>query len=293
VRGPYTWFVTSALEDAQGNPLDQDPSTPGNQWLTAHFEVGKRPVANAEAGACSDGSDLAISFEGRASTDPDGQFAGIRITWSWGDGTTSVFEDSSGLSATHTYACADAKGCDGIDNDADGQTDETGSNGCDESYRVILTLEDKDGLRSADTTGVAFCAFLVRGSDPPPDATGVDTLQTMRVRLTSPCDPQTVDSASAWLELQGGGTVPVARLTEDLNRVLVLDPDAPLLPDTTYAIHVAGTLLSAGGRALDQQPCAPGVQEFVASFRTLGRPTPPPGGQRTRPAVLRGRTKKP
>ena len=80
---------------------------------------------------------------------------------------------------------------------------------------------------------------------------------------------------------------------EDLNRVLVLDPGAVLLPDTTYAIHVAGTLSSDGGRGLDQQPCTAGVQEFVASFRTIARPTPPPGDMKTHPAVARTRPPRP
>jgi hypothetical protein len=284
-RGSYSWYVTSTLKDQDGHPLDQDPATPGSDWFTGGFEVGKRPVADAGPGVCSDGSDLAISFDGRGSSDPDGAIAHVRVTWSWGDGTTSTVQDSSGLRATHSYPCADIKGCDGIDNDGDGSTDETGPNGCDESYRVIMTIEDEDGLRSADTTGVAFCAFLARYSVPANGVTGVDTLQTVRVWLSSACDPLTVDTTSVWLALEGGGKVGATRSVEDQGRVLVLDPVVPMLPDTTYTILVTGSLRSASGAALDQALCTDGIQEFVASFRTIPRAGPLPFGVKRRPAA--------
>ncbi len=293
--GAYTWFVSPALKDTQGNSLDQDPLVPGAQWFEAGFEVGKRPVANAGAGVCSDGGDLSIPFDGSGSVDPDGQIAHIAGAWSWGDGTTTAFSDFSGLRATHAYACADLKGCDGLDNDGDGQTDETGPGGCDESYRVILSLRDESGLESADTTGVAFCAFLARTSDPLDGAAGVDTLRTIRVWLSAPCNPVTLGPASVWLAIQGGDSAAIIRGTEDGDRVLVLvlDPASPLLPDTTYVIHVAGSLQASTGSGFDQLPCDAGVQEFTASFRTEQRPVPPPGLRKDRPAAVRLRDERP
>lgn len=198
----------------------------------------------------------------------------------------TAFSDSSGLRATHAYACADVKGCDGIDNDGDGQTDETGPGGCDESYRVILNLQDESGLASADTTGVAFCAFLARSSDPLDGAADVDTLQTIRVRLSAPCDSATLGPGSVWLTIQGADSAAVVRGTEENNRVLVLDPVSPLLPDTTYEIHVVSSLLAATGAVFDQEPCEVDEQEFVASFRTEQRPLPPPGLRKDRPASM-------
>jgi hypothetical protein len=111
-------------------------------------------------------------------------------------------------------------------------------------------------------------------------------LQTIRVRLSAPCDSFTLGPASVWLAIQGGDSATIIRATEDGHRVLVLDPSSPLLPDTTYVIHVAGSLLASTGAGFDQLPCAAGVQEFTASFRTEQRPVPPPGLRKDRPAAV-------
>jgi len=268
--GRYQWLTSMSLRSADGARLDQDPAVPGNQPYLAEFEVGARPVADAGPGVCALGDSRTIVFDASGSTDPDGTL--VSVTWDWGDGSPpETLPIPAGLSASHTYACTDTAGCDGRDSDGDGEIDETGEEGCDESYHVIMSLEDSDDLRAADTTGVSFCSFLVRRSDPSSGAAAVDTLKTIRVTLSRACDPSTVDPSTVWLEIQGGGSIELARSTEDGDRILVLDPAASLLPDTTYTIRVASMLRAPLGEALDQEPCVPAYQGFASSFQTVAR----------------------
>ncbi|MBD3163074.1 MAG: hypothetical protein GF346_11670, partial [Candidatus Eisenbacteria bacterium] len=272
----YEWRAGTLLEDRAGNALDQDPDEPGVQEFHAFFEVGDRPDADAGPGVCSVGADPEIWVDGRGSSDPDGELAWA--VWSWGDGTVDSLVAPEGLLAVHSFPCVDGAGCDEVDNDGDGAIDEQGDGGCDESYRIVLQVVDSDGFVAADTTGVSFCAFTVRGSDPTDGAAGVDTLATPALRLTRAVDPESVDSTAVWLTLESAPQEPwpdSLSVEEDGLRV-VLHPRVPLLPDTTYVLRADASLRAAAGDSLDQAPCDPGIQGFEARFRTAAPADPVP-----------------
>ncbi len=271
----YEWRAGPLLADRNGNPTGVE--------FTATFEVGQRPIAEAGDGVCSFGDSARVEFDASASHDPDGQI--VRVYWDWGDGARDTLDVPAGLTPVHVFPCTDDAGCDGLDNDGDGSGDEEGADGCDESYRVRMTVEDADGLRSSDSTGVAFCAFRAQTSEPPDGATMVDTLTTIAIRFSRPVDPVSVDSTSVWVEPSGGTAIECMILFEDEDRVVRLVPDAPLAPDTLYTIRATGEVLSPDGARLDQFPCVVGFQPFQSQFRTTpsGAPLPRPGPGRTRP----------
>jgi hypothetical protein len=270
----YEWRAGTALADRHGNTLDQDPGQAGAQAFLAEFEVGDRPIARAGAGICSTGDSTTVQFDAGASTDPDGTI--VRVIWEWGDATQDTLDAPAGLTASHAYPCADAFGCDGLDSDDDGSSDEVGAEGCDESYHVRLTVVDADGLSASDLTGVSFCAFLVLSAAPPDSAVDVDTLTTASIRLSRACNPASADTNAVWLAEAGGAKVPCTLDLVDEDHRILLTPLAPLSPDTDYEIHATGLLTAATGAPLDQDPCVPDVQEFVATFHTLERPSGPP-----------------
>ncbi len=270
----YEWRAGITLADRHGNTLDQDPGQAGAQAFRAEFEVGDRPSARAGAGVCSDGDSTTVQFDAGASTDPDGTI--VRVIWEWGDGTVDSLDAPAGLTASHAYLCADALGCDALDNDHDGSSDEVGAEGCDESYHVRMTVVDGDGLSASDLTGVSFCAFLVLNSAPPDGAVDVDTMTTASIRLTRACNPATADTSSVWLAEAGGAKVPCTLAVSDSDHRILLTPLTPLSADAEYEIHASGLLQAATGASLDQDPCAPDVQEFIATFHTRARPPGPP-----------------
>ena len=271
----YELKAGTTLQDLAGNFLDQDPDSAGSQMFTAAFEVGDYPVASAGPGDCSIDATGEASFDASASYDPDGTI--LEVIWDWGDGSADTLAAAGGLVISHDYKCIDDAGCDGIDNDGDGQADEDGYDGCDESYRVVLTVVDDHGYRSSDTTGVSFCAFRVLASVPDSGAVGVDTLLSPVVTLTRSCDPVSLDSTAVWMTIAAGDTIPVILgIEDDQDRVILLDPVAPLLPDTSYTVHVGPELKAAEGTSLDQDPCTPGMQEFSVTFQTVAWPVLPP-----------------
>lgn len=269
----YEWRAGTQLLDQAGNFFDQDPDTEGGQWFIAEFEVGDRPIADAGPGVCTTDATGEANFDGSGSYDPDGDI--VQMTWDWGDGNATVFGYPQGLSVHHDYACIDDRGCDGVDNDGDGDIDESGADGCDESYRVILTIIDSDGFVASDTTGVSFCAFRVLTSYPGDGAVGVDVDTTIALNLTRACDPTSVDTSSVWLTIEGGDSITVNRTIENGGERIVLTPTTSLLPDTSYTVHAGESLRSAEGQSLDQEPCQLGMQRFQATFQTESAPAQP------------------
>lgn len=277
----YEWRAGVSLADVHGNTLDQNANQGGAQEFRASFEVGDRPIASAGAGVCSSSDSPSVTFDATDSHDPDGTIA--RAIWEWGDGSRDTLDAPAGLTASHTYECVDAHGCDGLDNDGDGAADEMGTEGCDESYHVRLTVVDDDGWSSTDSTGVSFCAFEVLASVPSNGTVDVDTLVAVSIDLTRACNPATADSNSVWIERTGGAKIPCTILFQSDGRQIVLTPETALEADTDYAIRAAGLLLSGNGDALDQDPCTDGVQEYTAAFHTRAAPGKlrrPPGAPR-------------
>lgn len=80
------------------------------------------PVANA-GGPYSGTANVAISFSGAASTDPDGSI--VSYSWTFGDGSAAV----AGATPVHTYAAGG-------------------------SYTVVLTVTDNDGLSNSASVTV-------------------------------------------------------------------------------------------------------------------------------------------
>jgi PKD repeat protein len=60
-------------------------------------DLGDAPVAQISASPTSGGYPLSVSFNGAASSDPDGQI--VSYQWTFGDGSTG-----SGINTVHTYA---------------------------------------------------------------------------------------------------------------------------------------------------------------------------------------------
>lgn len=272
------------LEDVAGNDLDQDPDTPIAEEFHSSFIVGTFPVADAGGGICSDTPLVVV--DARGSHDPDGTL--VLLTVDWGDGTVEMFAnpDSMDMLLAHAYACLDFRGCDLIDNDGDGALDEGGSAGCDESYRIIVTVRDDDAFTDADSLGVSFCAFGPLGTEPPDGANNVDLdLAEVRIRLTRPVASESLTGDR--FELLGEGIDPVTLssiTTEEGGTVVVLTLGEPLAGSLEYQIRVSGTVTDTEGVRFDPVPCTPAFEPYVSTFTTEvaprrpGRASPDPSG---------------
>ena len=110
--GTYTVTLT-VTDDAGGTATDTTTATIGSGTLA--------PLADASGPYTAD-LGTAVTFDGTASSDPDGTI--VSYNWNFGDGTT--LEDG-GATPTHTYAAAG-------------------------TYNVTLTVVDNDGLSDSDST---------------------------------------------------------------------------------------------------------------------------------------------
>jgi len=98
--------------------------------ITRGLPQPNQPPVAAFTPSCTN---LGCSFNGTASSDPDGTIVGY--SWNWGDGTAA----GSGSTPTHTYAAAG-------------------------TYSVVLTVTDDDGATDTETASVTV-------TDPPPVTT--------------------------------------------------------------------------------------------------------------------------
>ena len=264
----YEVHAGRQLEDIAGNDLDQDPNTPIADEFSSEFVVGVFPVADAGGGICADSPLVVVNAQG--SHDPDGSL--ILLTVDWGDGTIEEFPDpdSSALLLGHNYPCLDFQGCDLIDNDGDGAVDEGGSAGCDESYRIIVTVRDNDAFTDADTLGVSFCAFGPLGTEPPDGTTGVDLdLPEVRIRLTKPVSEAVLTGDRFELLREGIDPVSLTSITtEEGGQVVVLALGESLQGSVEYQIRVSGTVTDTEGVRFDPDPCTPAFEAYVTSFTT-------------------------
>ncbi|MFH1145017.1 MAG: Ig-like domain-containing protein [Candidatus Eisenbacteria bacterium] len=281
----YGVHVTPGVTDVNGNGV-QPP-------FASEFSTGWRPRIVWAGGACMLGESPAVLFDAHTSYDPDGGDAVVWAVWTWGDGASDSVAAPAGLIAAHEYACQDTAGCDGLDNDSDGRTDEDeGEGACDESYRIVLTLTDGHGYTASDTAGVSFCAFVARATRPAAGDTAAAE-DSVRIFFTRPVDPATLDAALDFVRLPDSVAVACARLWEDGGRTLVLVPEV-VLGATAYRVTLSAALGDTEGSLLDQEPCAAGRQGFSVEFTgppALGkeraraggafsppdRPTPDPG----------------
>ncbi len=265
VAGDYTVTITENVVDEDGQRLDQDPSTPENDPFVLTFSVNSLPVMDWDRGQCLLGESSLVSFDASGSSDPDVGDEIAWVVWTWGDGDRDSLAAPEGLATAHEYPSQDINGCDGLDNDGDGDIDETGPDGCDESYRVILRVYDTHGASVADTAGVSFCAFVVSASDPVQGETNVPVDAVITVTFTRDVDPATVDGSSVVLRT-GGGSVPVTRAFPVTADELVITPDNPMNAGGTYELTITSDVTDATGVALDQDPETPADDSFILIF---------------------------
>jgi len=261
--------LTTEVADPAGRSLASGYTFP--------FTTGQRPLivwsggqgsrcVTGRLGPHHDPDLLTVAFDAGSSYDPDstgGTDSVAVAVWNWGDGSDadSLVLPANLLVRSHEFACSDSllvAGCDERDNDGDGEVDETGADGCDESYPVILRLYDTHGIPSLpDTIGVSFCgAFLVHGSSPVSGATDVSPGDSLRFWFTGEIDLGAVNPATVIFQTQGGTAVDYAKAIEEAGSILRLVPDDPLTADSTYTVTLSGELTEEGTNArLDQQPC--------------------------------------
>jgi hypothetical protein len=265
----HTIEATHAIRDVAGNGLDQDPETPDPETFISTFTTGMAPNLALPEGSCQVGDSAFVAMDASGSSDPDGEV--VSVVWDWGDGSADTLAAPGGLEAVHTYPCTDAAGCDSLDNDGDGLVDETGPEGCDESYKIVITLFDNDGFSAHDTTGVSFCDFRIILSEPPDGATDVSPLTDVTLQFSRPAFPGSLNSQSVILRVLGGETVATVRTLTDGGRRLILTPLEELMFSTDYEVVVTTDVVSEDGEFLDQEPCEPDPAGWISSFRTAPR----------------------
>jgi hypothetical protein len=275
----YGLLVSHLVTDLVGHALDQEPETPGAQDFASAFRVGLRPVVVWGGGLCALGDSTRIRFDAGGSYAPD-EGAALRFAyWDWGDGTRDTLETPAGLMATHAYDCQDRAGCDALDNDGDGAVDEGGSDGCDESHRVILRLADTHGVTGADTAGVAFCAFQVLDAVPA-SGDSVAVADTVRFTFSRGLVRAGLEEGIEFVRLGDPEPVAYEIALREAGRVLLLQPAYGFGPGE-YRVRLTEGVRDSLGVGLDQDACQPGHQAYA--WTCLGPPRPPlppPAGTR-------------
>ncbi|MCB9463027.1 MAG: Ig-like domain-containing protein [Candidatus Eisenbacteria bacterium] len=270
------------LRDLAGNPLDQDPDTPEEEVFESFFRIGDFPEPVVSGSVCSDTT--FVTFDATGSLDPDGSITSL--TFEWGDGDVTIVDDPSSEDyvQSHAYPCLDFAGCDGIDNDGDGDID---GDDCNESYRLILKATDDDGLVGADTSGVSFCAFGALSSDPVDGDMNVPgNVGELRILFTRPIAEASLDPTNLRLAT-GPLPTPIDSLTWGVDqREVVAHVSVILTQGVTYVLEVLDSLLDESGMTSDQDPCTPERDPYSISFRVLdpmprpiGRPEPATSGR--------------
>lgn len=271
--GGYTVTLTGGLTDIHGARLDQIPETAEEDPFELGFSVNSPPVIGWDGGQCVLGDTSRVTFDASDSEDPDSGDAIAWAVWIWGDGEQDSLAAPAGLVAEHEFPYQDTGGCDGLDNDDDGEPDETGADGCDESYEVILRVYDTMGASVADTAGVSFCAFVVLESDPVQGQTNFQPADSLRITFTRPLDPGSISEDSVTLET-GGGEVLYDVFYESDDHVLKIGPRSLLNEGGAYTLTVTSEATDTSGVALDQDPETAGDQDFILDFWVED---PPPG----------------
>jgi methionine-rich copper-binding protein CopC len=269
----FTLFISTSIRDQIDNKLDQDPDTEGDQGFNSSFSTGSRPVINWGSSLCPMGESTGVSFDASPSVDPDSNlFVGYpdsisSAVWFWGDGDSDSLTAPAGLIASHVYDLLDYNGCDSLDNDSDGSIDETGADGCDESYKVMLRLYDVYGHSRTDTTGVSFCAFLVRDSEPANGASGIAADANIILRFTRAVKQSTIDTSTIQITQNGGVAQTFVPTYSDGAKLLTINPTADLTAGVVCSLKVTTGVLSASDDTpIDQVLTEDGRQQFVIGF---------------------------
>jgi hypothetical protein len=155
-------------------------------------------------------------------------------------------------------------------------------------YRVVVTsgvLDDAGISFDQDSTARGrqpFSASLraelcprIRASSPAAGARRVPLLSDIRLSFTQPVSLGSVTQSS--LILSTGG-VPVVRRTVTVSAdstTLILTPEEPLIYFRQYTVEADSTLLSTRGSRLDQDSLTAGYQPFNLRFTTTYESLPP------------------
>jgi len=263
----YTVVVRHLVTDVHGNAMEHEPGQPA---FSATLSTGAFPVIVWDGGLCAPGDTARVVFDAASSYDPDPTDSVAVAIWDWGDGVRDTLAAPEGLVASHQYGCLDLAGCDGLDNDGDGAVDETGPQGCDESYRIVLELVDGNGDRTSASAGVSFCAFLVTAASPAAGAL-VGSRDPVRLDLSHGVLATSLDSSVVFLRLADSTAVPHTRSLTNAGRTLWLHPQG--IHGGEHLVRLTPGVTDSFGVHLDQGTCLPGDQAFELRFR--GPPKPP------------------
>lgn len=176
-------------------------------------QVARLPVADAGSDQATD-VDVALDFDGRGSTDPDGQI--VRFVWSFGDGS-----DGTGALARHAYAAAGR-------------------------FTATLTVTNDQGLSASDTAQIE-----VRGPDTTPPSlqhtpVGAATLgQALDLEATA-SDPSGLASVTLFHRSPGASSFTRRPMNLTMGRHLARIPGAEVtLAGIEYYIEASDAAIPA------------------------------------------------
>ncbi len=122
-------------------------------------------------------------------------------------------------------------------------------------YRAALSSSDEQLSSSLNEVSASYgtggdtIAPTIVQRTPAGGAAGVSRSTNVEAVFSEPLNPATVDSSSVRLRAQGAGSDVPATVSYAGNTA-TLDPDADLLPGTTYEATIAGTVEDSSGNAL-------------------------------------------
>ncbi|WP_054010242.1 PKD domain-containing protein [Arthrobacter sp. ERGS1:01] len=158
---PTSNYIAATIDEAAIFPTVLTPQSVTNEYNLGKTGVGNQPPV---AAFTATPANLAVAFDGGASTDPDGTIAAY--SWNYGDGTAA----GTGKTSSHTYAAAG-------------------------TYQVTLTVSDNLG-----STGVLTKAVTVAGPNQPPVAAFTATPTNLAVAFDggTSTDPDGTVASYSW-----------------------------------------------------------------------------------------------
>jgi hypothetical protein len=270
----YRVEAGTGIEDVWGNGLDQDPNLPERQPFASFFTTQPETLAPRVTALLPGSSDVPIDAQPRLVFSEPMAAGSLAIPGAVDlleDGDPVPFTlalapsaDTLTLAPTQTlrpsqyYAVrVDTLARDRVGNALDQDPAETGA----QPYvGVFLTEPDTRAPRVLEVTpsdGAQHAA---------PDA-------AVQAELSERVDPGTVHAGSVYLTGSGG----IVALREgpaldDSGARIRLVPAAPFAEGETYGLLISHLVADLVGHPLDQDPDAPGAQDFASSFRVGRRP---------------------
>ena len=223
-------FTVSLMVTDDGGLTDTATTTA----TIADAPVGNQPPTADAGGPYTGTAGVAVSFNGTASTDPDGSIASY--AWDFGDGNTGT-----GATPSHTYAAA------GI-------------------FTVSLTVTDNGGATSAPATTSATIASAPPGGQEDCNGDGISDDDSRELGL-DPCDPDgdtDKDELSDVEETGGDPGNPLPVDSDDDGIIDALEPgdtafDASIASGLAVSSGVTASVTTAAGETLSQVSAADAI----------------------------------